>query len=333
MKIVVFEAEQHAKKEFEKAFKKDHELEFFDQTLSVNTASSISDAEALIVFIYSKIDREILEKLPKLKFITTMSTGYDHIDLEACLEKNIVVSNVPSYGEITVAEHTFALILAVSRRIIESYTRVKNGYFSPDGLTGFDLRGKTLGVVGVGSIGCNVIQIAKGFGMEVLGYKRSPDPELEKKYGFTITDLETLLQKSDIVTLHVPYSQETHHLIDQEKFYMMKKGSVLINTARGSIVDTQALIHALEEKILMGAGLDVCEGEPLLREESELLSRQFNNEDMLYVMEEHMLLHHPNVVITPHNAFNSIEALSIITDTSIKNVEAFVRETPQNTVT
>jgi D-lactate dehydrogenase len=331
MKIACFEIDTTEKKKLQSLLK-DHELQFFDHPLREENCKEIENVEALIVFIYSQINESILSQLPKLKYITTRSTGFDHIDLEKCLAKGITVSNVPSYGEITVAEHTFALILAVSRRLVESYNRVKSGYFSPQGLTGFDLRGKTLGVVGVGAIGCNVIKIAKGFGMNVIGYKRSPDPELEKELGFKIQDFETVLQQSDILSLHLPYSQETHHIIDEEKFYMMKKGSVLINTARGALVDTRALISALERGDLSGAGLDVCEGEPILREESQLLSRQFNNEEMMYVMEEHMLLHHPNVVITPHNAFNSTEALSIILDTTVKNIRAFESGNPENIV-
>ncbi len=331
MKLALFEIDAHEKKQLSKQLKK-HDLLFFEDTLNEKDLEKIEDVQGLVVFIYSKVTEEVLDRLPNLKFITTMSTGFDHIDLEACKKRGIIVCNVPSYGEVTVAEHTFALILALSRRIPESIRRVKDLYFSPEGLTGFDLHGKTLGVVGVGAIGCNVINIAKGFGMNVLGYKRSPDPELEKKYGFTIVDLETLLQKSDIISLHLPYSQETHHLIDEEKFYMLKKGALLINTARGAIVDTKAMIAALERGDLGGVGLDVLEGEPVLREEKQLLSKVFNNEDMLYIVGEHMLMHFPNVVVTPHNAFNSHEALEIIIDTTVKNIEAFLSGKPENTV-
>lgn len=331
MKLAAFEVNAMEKKYLQKRLNI-HEVVFFEDTLNESNVEKIADVEGIIIFIYSQLHKEMLDKLPKLSFIATMSTGFDHIDSAACKEKGITICNVPSYGEVTVAEHTFALLLAVSRRITESYERVKSGYFSPTGLTGFDLKGKTLGVVGVGAIGCNVITIAKGFGMEVLGYKRSPDPELEKKFGFTIVDLDTLLEKSDVVSIHLPYSTETHHLIDEEKFYIMKKGAVIINTARGAIIDTKALISALERGDLAGAGIDVCEGEPVLREEKQLLSDQFNSEDMMYVLEQHMLLKYPNVVITPHNAFNSREALTIIMDTTIKNIEGFTSHSPLNVV-
>src|SRR3989344_5966206 len=299
------------------------DLDFVDVPLNLDTIDKAKDADVIVVFIYSTVNKEVLDLLPNLKFINTMSTGFDHIDIGECKKRSILVSNVPSYGEITVAEHTFALLLSLSRRMVESYARVKSGYFSPEGLTGFDLSRKTIGVVGVGAIGKNVIKIAKGFGMNVLGYKRTPDPKLEQELGFKITDLDTLLSSSDIVSIHLPYSQETHHLIDEEKFAIMKEGAIILNTARGAIIDTQAMLSSLGKGKLAGIGLDVCEGEPVLREEAELLSRQFNNEQMLYVLEEHMLLSHKNVIITPHNAFNSREALHIIHDTTIENIKKF----------
>jgi len=308
------------------------DLDFVDVPLNLDTIDKAKDADVIVVFIYSTVNKEVLDLLPNLKFINTMSTGFDHIDIGECKKRSILVSNVPSYGEITVAEHTFALLLSLSRRMVESYARVKSGYFSPEGLTGFDLSGKTIGVVGVGAIGKNVIKIAKGFGMNVLGYKRTPDPKLEQELGFKITDLDTLLSSSDIVSIHLPYSQETHHLIDEEKFAIMKEGAIILNTARGAIIDTQAMLSSLGKGKLAGIGLDVCEGEPVLREEAELLSRQFNNEQMLYVLEEHMLLSHKNVIITPHNAFNSREALHIIHDTTIENIKKFTSNASQNLV-
>lgn len=308
------------------------DLDFVDTPLNKDTIDKAKDADVIVVFIYSTVNKEVLDLLPNLKFINTMSTGFDHIDIEECKKRSILVSNVPSYGEITVAEHTFALLLSLSRRMVESYERVKSGYFSPEGLTGFDLSGKTIGVVGVGAIGKNVIKIAKGFGMNVLGYKRTPDPKLEQELGFKITDLDTLLSSSDIVSIHLPYSQETHHLIDEEKFTIMKEGAIILNTARGAIIDTQAMLSSLGKGKLAGIGLDVCEGEPVLREEAELLSKQFNNEQMLYVLEEHVLLSHKNVIITPHNAFNSREALHIIHDTTIENIKKFTSNASQNLV-
>lgn len=333
MKIAVFEVETWEEKFLKEKLGSSVEFVFFDHALKEDDLLKISDIDGLIIFIYSSITKETIDKLPNLKFITTMSTGFDHIDLEACKEKNITVSNVAGYGEISVAEHTFALLLAISRRIIESYERVKQGYFSPENLTGFDLYGKTLGVVGVGSIGTHVIKIAKGFGMNVVGYKRSPDPELEAQLGFKIVDMDTLYKTSDVVSLHVPYTKETHHMINDETVLKMKDGVVILNTSRGLLMDTTALLKHLESKKIGGIGLDVCENEPMLREEKQILSKEFNKEDLLCLLEEKMLLNYKNVVVTPHNAFNSYEALEKILTTTVQNVEGFMKNTPLNVVT
>lgn len=331
-KIAMFELESWEKKYMQDKLGASMEIMFFDHSIQKEDLEKIRDVEGLVVFIYSSITKEVIDGLPNLKFITTMSTGFDHIDLAACKARNIVVSNVSGYGEITVAEHTFALLLALSHRIIESYERVKEGYFSPEGLTGFDISGKTLGVIGVGSIGRHVIEIAHGFGMNILGYKRSPDPELEKQLNFKIVDMDSLLASSDIITLHVPYSPETQHMINDAAISKMKDGVVIINTSRGGLVDTKALLKYIESGKVRAAGLDVCEDEPALREEKELLSKEFNNESLMHILEEKMLLNHRNVIITPHNAFNSHEALELILSTTVENIEGFLKNVPQNVV-
>ncbi len=332
MKISIFEVEKWEEDFLKKSLRSSDELLFFNHPLTLSDIDSIRETDAIIIFIYSSITKEILDALPNLKFIATMSTGFDHIDLSVCKEKNILVSNVSGYGEITVAEHTFSLLLALSHRLIESYERVKEGYFSPEGLTGFDLSGKTLGVVGVGSIGTHVIEIAHGFNMNVLGYKRSPDPELEKRFNFKIVDLPTLYAKSDIISLHVPYTKETHHMINDDALSQMKDKVVLINTARGPLIDTTAVLKYLDNGKLRGVGLDVCENEPMLREEKQILSKEFNKEDLLCMLEEKMLLNYKNVIITPHNAFNSKEALELILQTTVDNISGFINNAPKNTV-
>lgn len=332
MKIASFEVEKWEEDYLKDGLPQDVTLLSFDHPIKKENIQEIKDVEGLIVFIYSGITKEIIDLLPNLKFIATMSTGFDHIDLEACKSRNIIVSNVSGYGETTVAEHTFALLLAISRRIIESYERVREGYFSPEDLTGFDLYGKTLGVVGIGSIGKHVIKIAKGFGMNVIGYKRSPDPELEKELGFKIVDMDTLLKTSDVISLHVPYNPETHHIINVEAFEKMKQGVVILNTARGPLIDTSALLKYVENGKVGGVGLDVCENEPLLREEKQILSKEFNKEDLLCLLEEKMLILHKNVILTPHNAFNSHEALTKILKTTVENVRGFIGNIPLNVV-
>lgn len=332
MKIALFEIKDWEREFFEKELS-GNELQFFAEPLRDNSVPQIHDCEVLVVFVYSRVNKTVLDALPNLKFITTMSTGYDHIDIEECKRRNIVVSNVAGYGEITVAEHTFALILAVSRRLIESVSRVRGGNFSPEGLTGFNLHGKKIGIIGVGAIGENVANIAKGFGMWVLGYKRKPDPELEQKLGIKISDnLDEVLSMSDIISLHIPYSAENHHFINQEKIQKMKDGVVIINTARGGLIDSKALLEAILSKKVWGAGLDVLEEEPLLQEEAALLSNEYNRDQLMSVLEDHMLCNLPNVIVTPHNAFNSKEALQLIAATTKDNILAFMKGTPQNLI-
>ncbi len=330
MKISCFELQDWEKDFLKKKFENTLELSFSTEILSVHNVADAKDSEGIVIFIYSNISKEILDQMPNLKFIATMSTGFDHIDIEECKKRNIVISTVPTYGENTVAEHAFALIFAISRRLVESVERVKTGNFSPIGLTGFDLFGKTLGVVGVGNIGIHAIRIAKGVGMEVVAYKRTPDLKLATDLGFRFVSMDELLSQSDIITIHVPYNPETHHLLNVDAFSKMKNGVIVINTARGAIIDTNALVQNLQSGKIAAAGLDVLEGESMIREEHELLHKDMPNEDLKTVIEDHMLLSNPNVVITPHNAFNSREALERILNTTSDNILGYLAGTPKN---
>lgn len=330
MRIVCFELQDWEKDYLKKKFGESINLSFHSETLNDDNVSDFKDEDGIVVFINSCVTKEILDKLPNLKFIATMSTGFDHIDIEECKRRNIIVSTVPSYGENTVAEQAFALIFAVSRKIVDSVERVRGGTFSPVGLTGFDLFGKTIGVVGVGGIGTHVIRIAKGIGMDVLGYKRTPDDKLAKDLGFRFVDLDTLYSQSDIITLHLPYSPETHHFINADAFSKMKDGVVIINTARGGLIDTTALVEAINSGKVSAAGLDVLEEEPLLQEEKELLSENFEKEKLMKLLENHMLINNPKVIITPHNGFNSREALERILKTTEENIYGFLSGNPKN---
>lgn len=333
MKVAFFELQDWEKDFFQKNSQGLYEAIFFDKPATKDNIGSVSDIEGLVIFIYSHINKEVLDKLQNLKWIATMSTGFDHIDIEECKRRGIKVLNVPTYGENTVAEHAFALIFAISRRLIESWERVKEGKFSPEGLTGFDLYGKTLGVVGVGNIGCHSIRIAKGIGMNVLGYKRTPDPKMEQELGFKFVDMDTLLSTADIITLHIPYSAETHHFLGEEQFAKMKDGVIIINTSRGAIIDTTALVNALDSGKVAAAGLDVLEEEPLLAEEKALLSTEYDKEALMRTLENHMLLNNPKVIITPHNGFNSKEALQRIMSTTLENIKSCSNGQIQNLVT
>ncbi|MDI3339987.1 MAG: hydroxyacid dehydrogenase [Sphaerobacter sp.] len=305
---------------------------FHPTPLDGATADLAAEAEVVSVFIHSRVDRGVLEHLPRLRLIATRSTGYDHIDLAACAARGVVVANVPFYGETSVAEHTFGLILALSRNIHRAYVRTQRGDFSLAGLEGFDLRGKTLGVVGTGSIGLHVIRIAKGFGMEVVAYDRQQDRILPDVLGYRYIPLEELLAVSDIVSLHVPYLAATHHLMNRERFARMKRGALLINTARGGLVDTEALMWALDEGILAGAGLDVLEGEELIQEESQLLTQPAVEDKLRALLRQHLLVRRENVVVTPHIAFYSTEAVRRIMDETSANIQSFLEGHPRNVV-
>ncbi|OGK12920.1 hypothetical protein A3A93_01735 [Candidatus Roizmanbacteria bacterium RIFCSPLOWO2_01_FULL_38_12] len=303
------------------------------EKIDVDNAGQFADVELLSSFVYSNLSSEVLQKLQKLKFIATRSTGFDHIDIEYCKKNNIVVANVPEYGSNTVAEHTFALILNLTRKIYQSVNQAKQLNFDHSQIRGIDLYDKTIGIIGLGKIGVNVLRIAHGFGMKILVNTRSKSDELSQKYQFSYTDLETLLRTSDIVTLHLPLNEATKHTINKNNIVLLKKGSYLINTARGGLIDTEALMMALEKNIVAGVALDVLEEEKELNEEAQILSERFREKtDFKTLVLNHILINHPHVLITPHNAFNSVEALNRIAHTTIKNIQGFINNTPINVV-
>lgn len=311
-----------------------HILSFTEERIDAEHMPIETDADAISVFTNCKIDKTIIDALPNLKFVTTRSTGYDHLDLLSLAEKNIPVSFVPSYGENTVAEHAFGLLLNISRKICQSYDRIReDGSFELDGLQGFDLMGKTIGVLGTGKIGRHSIQIAKGFGMNIVAYDAYPNEAMATELGFKYLPLEELLVASDVITIHVPELPTTHHMINMSNIALIKRGAILINTARGSIVETAALVRALNEGILGGAGLDVLEEEVPTKDEREFLtSGKTSGHDLLTVLQNHLLIDMPNVIITPHNAFNTKEALQRILDTTIGNINKFAEGAPQNLI-
>lgn len=335
MKTVFFSLFEGEKEILNKNFNEVDTL-FLKEKLSIDNVENFKDAEIISVFVDSIVSKEIIENLPNLKFITTRSMGYDHIDLNICKEKNILVASVPAYGSETVAEFTFGLILNLSRKVGMAYEQLREeDDFTVDKLEGFDLCGKKIGVIGTGRIGRNVIQISRGFDMEVLAYDLYPDYKLAEKYNFKYISLEELLSNSDIITLHVPYFKENHHLINKEAISKMKKGVYLINTARGELIDTSALIWGLKEGIIAGAGLDVLEGERELKDQFEILSSEEKSsrvKDYKTLLEDHLLIDMPNVIVTPHIAFNSKEARNQILEITKENIKNFIAEKPQNLV-
>ena len=333
MKIVVFEEETREREVFER-LRSSHELVFVAEPLRAANALTYVDAEVVFTFVYLVLNREALERLPALKLIATRSTGYDHIDIGECTARGIAVCNVPTYGENTVAEHVFALLLSISHRLPEATVRARSGHFSPEGLEGFDLAGKTIGVVGAGNIGRHVIRIAKGFEMEVVATDARPDTGLTQALGFRYVSFDDLLAISDVVTLHLPATPQTNNMLSVEAIARMKPGAIIINTARGGLIDSHALILALRSGKLAGAGLDVLPDEPLIREEAELISSIFSEQhDLRNLVADHILLHLPSVIVTPHSAFNTREAIHRIAETTVSNIEDFVALRPRNLVT
>ncbi|MBI5405755.1 hydroxyacid dehydrogenase [Candidatus Kaiserbacteria bacterium] len=332
MKIHYFSGEPW-EEAFVRAKLPDADITFHEGPFSSHAELTDPDAAVLCIFMESRIGEAEMNRFPALKLIATRSTGFDHVDLAEAKKRSIAVATVPFYGENTVAEFAFALLLALSRRIIDADERVREGTFSPAGLRGFDLAGKTLGVVGCGHIGMHAIKMANGFGMKVLGFEVHPDEARTKEFNFTYAGLPDLLATSDIVTLHVPYNEHTYHLINKENIAGMKKGAYLINTSRGAVVETDALVEALKSGILAGAALDVLEEEGELNEEAALLTAPHPNADVIKTaLENHYLIDHPRVIVTPHLAFNTTEAIERILNTTIENIRGFAAGMPINIV-
>jgi len=322
-KIVFFEVASWEKEELKKIFP---EALLVEKPLTEENVSEFTDTEIASCFIYSNFSKEIIEKLPNLKLIATRSTGFDHIDVTFCHQKNITVCNVPEYGSRTVAEHTFALILTLTRKIYQSINQAKNFDFNHEKIRGMDIFGKNLGILGLGKIGKEVVKIAHGFGMRVLVYTRTQDETLAKTLGFSYKSLDEILLQSDIISLHLPLTDETKHIINKNNIKKIKRGAFLVNTARGGLIETEALVLGLKEGVLAGVALDVLEGEKELMEEIEILTEGYQKTtDLKTLVLDHILVNHPNVIITPHNAFNTKEALFRILATTIKNIQGFLK--------
>lgn len=332
MKIAVFEAEQW-EHDACLGLTPAHEVSCTRGIVNEAAASAHASAAIISPFVYSRLDARVLSRFAQLKLIATRSTGYDHIDLGYCQSRGVTVCNVPGYGDSTVAEHVFALLLGLARKITDAAERTRRGRFDQTGLRGFELKDKTIAVIGAGRIGMRVIEIARGFAMKIIAVDARRDETAARRLGFQYDCLEAALGQADVVTLHVPATAKTQGLISERELTLMKPGAVLINTARGSVVDVEALVRALAEGRLAGAGLDVLPQEPQLREEAEIFRADSENSiDLKALVANHVLLQFPNVLVTPHNAYNTTEAIARIIDTTIANIEAFARGAPQNVV-
>jgi D-lactate dehydrogenase len=334
MKVVVFETEEWEREACRRLMAA-HEVACTAEPLDERTAEAFADAEALATFINSRLGAGVLQRLPRLRLIATRSTGYDHIDLDYCRAHGITVCNVPGYGDHTVAEHAFALLLATARNIVDSVERTRRGTFTQSGLRGVELFEKTLGVIGTGRIGRRVIGIARGFGMAVVGSDVRPDEAAAAALGFGYAPLDELLATADVVTLHVPATPQSRHLLSDREFALMKEGAILINTARGNVIDVPALVRALSTGKVRAAGLDVLPQEPVIREEAQIFraGAPEGGYDLRALVANHVLLRFPNVIVTPHNAYNTEAAVRRIIATTRDNIEAFARGAPRNVVT
>ncbi|KKW42925.1 MAG: hydroxyacid dehydrogenase [Candidatus Magasanikbacteria bacterium GW2011_GWA2_56_11] len=288
--------------------------------------------EILGVFTDSKVTKDIFARLPRLKLVVTLSTGFDHIDLKEASRRGIPVCNVPTYGDYTVAQHALALILALSKKLFESVKRVKEGEYDYHGMRGFDLKGKTIGVVGTGHIGKQLIRLLAGFEMNIVAYDPFPDKKFAAERGFSYVPLSKLLGSADIITLHVPLLPATHHLIGKKNLKKIKPGAYIINTARGGLIDGATLLSGLQSGQIAGAGLDVLEDEEVMRDPVLIFGDKCDECTVKTSLMNSLLIDHPKTIVTPHNAFNTTEAIKRIIDTSIGNMRAFLAGNPTNNV-
>lgn len=316
IKVAMFDTKPYDEASFEKIRPDNIEITYFPVRLTKDTAILADGRDAICTFVNDAVDKEVVERFCRLgvKLIALRCAGFDSVDLEACKGK-IKVVRVPAYSPEAVAEHAMALLLTSVRRIHKAYIRTKNYNFSLNDLVGFNLKGKTVGVIGTGKIGKAFINICRGFGMKVLAYDTYPSEDLDAEY----VHMDRLLEKSDIISLHCPLTNETRHLINAETIGRMKKGVVIINTSRGGLINTIDLVEGLKQRKVGAACIDVYE------EEANL----FFNDKSGHILDDDVmvrLLSMPNVIVTSHQAFLTEEALQNIAETTIENIRVYFAE-------
>ncbi len=318
MKIAFFSAKNYEKKIFDSFNRKvNHKIVYLEPHLNEDTVTLAIGFNAVCVFVNDNLNANVVEALAGfgIKLIALRCAGYNNVDLETASRYGIKVVRVPAYSPYSVAEHTVALILALNRKIYKAYHRVREGNFALDGLLGYDLNGRTVGIIGTGKIGEVVAKIMKGFGCNILAFDHVQNKSC-LEMGVKYISMESLFAESDLITLHCPLTKETHHLINSESLDKMKKGVVLINTSRGALIDTKAVIKALKSGKVGALGLDVYE------EEGDLF---FEDQSGNVIQDDIFarLLTFPNVVITGHQAFFTKEALDNIAETTVENLNEF----------
>ena len=315
IKVAFFDAKPYDKPAFEKlAEERGLKIKYFETRLTEDTVNLARGYDAVCVFVNDSVTAEVIESLVEfgVKIIALRCAGFNNVDIKSAKGK-IKVVRVPAYSPYAVAEHTMALLLTSIRRIHKSYIRTRDFNFSLSNLTGFDLHGKTVGVVGTGKIGRVFIDICKGFGMKVLCYDKYPNPEVEDGKTVVYAPIDRLFEESDVISLHCPLTEETYHLIDEKSLEKCKKGVVILNTSRGALVDAEALLAGIKSRKVGAACLDVYE------EESDL----FFEDKSGHIMEDDVLarlISMPNVIVTSHQAFLTEEALSAIAEVTIENI-------------
>lgn len=318
MKVAVFSTKSYDREYLDKLNQeRKHELVYFEASLKAETVRLAENFDAVCVFVNDKIDKELIEKLKKLgiKLIVLRCAGFNNVDIEAACEQNMPVLRVPAYSPNAVAEHALALIMTLNRKTHKAYNRVREGNFSIERLTGFDLNGKTIGVIGTGKIGCIFAKIMLGLGCEVIAFDKFPNPELQDlkvKY----LPLEDVFKQSEIISLHCPLTPETKHIINNNSLNMMKKGVMIINTSRGKLIDTDAAIQALKEGRIGYLGVDVY------AQEENLFFKDLSE---MVILDDKIsrLMTFPNVLVTAHQAYFTDNALTQIAATTLKNLSDF----------
>ncbi len=336
MKIYFFGVDDWEKLHLERKLKEfniEAEVHFTKEALTESNVELYKDADIISVFIYSEVTKKVIDNMPNLKFIITRSATYEHIDVEYAKKKGILVAYVPGYGNNTVAEFTFAMILALARKLKPMIKNTLENRFTREGLMGIDLLGKTIGIIGTGRIGAHVARLAYGFGMNILAYDRTKKTELIDKYGVEYVGLEELLMRSDIVTVHLPYNRSTKYTINKFNIKLMKLDAMLINTSRGAVVEMEAIVEALKEgRLAGGVALDTLEEE--VGREEELLKRdEVPAIKIEKAAEKYYLLNEDNVILSPHLAYYTKDALERILDITVEEIASFLKgEKPKNLV-
>lgn len=319
MKIAFFDAKPYDMTGFDHySAGTDLQIKYFETKLNEDTVSLAAGFDGVCVFVNDTVNENVVNKLYEMgvKVIALRCAGFNNVDTRACFGK-IHVFRVPAYSPYAVAEHAMALLLAVNRKIHKAYNRTREFNFSLAGLSGFDLHGKTVGVIGTGKIGRIFADICKGFGMNVLAYDKFPNPNA----GLNYVELDEIFAKSDVISLHCPLTDETHHMINDDSVEQMKKGVVIVNTSRGALIDTEALINGIKVEIIGAAALDVYEEEGDLFYEDQ--SGHIVQDDRLV-----RLIAMPNVIVTSHQAFLTKEALDNIASTTVDNLRKFFAGEP-----